>query len=149
MSDSSVPNRWMQLRQPAGFTPEDFDCFSAHAEAFASYARAWLQNWRRAPGRSEHPNIEYFFFPTEISEDGRVVSLPLGGSSTLSTRAALENGSSYMLWQFLPARCMEGLEEALTETLDSATGPQTNWRLPNQSIGFVNANPELRKRYAL
>ena len=144
----SVPNRWMRLRQPAGFTPADFDCFCAHTEAFVSYSRSWLQNWHRVPGRTDHPKVEYLFFPPEMSQDRQVLSLPIGGASTLSTRAALENGSSYMLWQFMPAQCMEGLEEGFTEALASTESAQTNWRLPSQSVGFVNANPELRRRYA-
>ena len=64
----------------------------------------------------------------------------------MGTRAALENGSSYMLWQFLPSNCMESLEEGFTETSSSTNGEQTNWRQPFKAISFVNADPALRAR---
>jgi hypothetical protein len=148
MISTLAPNRWMRLRRAVPFPQEEFDCFCAHALAFAAYASTWLQNWSRIPAHSKHPSVEYAFFPPEVSQDRLVVSLPIGGASTLSTRAALENGSSYMLWQFLPTKSMEGLEEGLTETIDPAKGPVTSWRLPSETIGFANASPEFRQRVA-
>jgi hypothetical protein len=146
MADIAVPNRWMRLRRLGGFTAEDFDCFSAHTEAFVAYAQSWLRNWHRQPRAASSPTIEYVFFPPEISDDGTVVSLPIGGQTSLGTHAALENGSSFMLWQFLSMTCMEGLEEGITETIDSRFGERTNWRQPFTAISFVNANPEFRAR---
>jgi len=148
MQGTLAPNRWMRLRRPVAFTPQEFDCFCAHTSAFAAYAGTWLQNWNRIPSHAKHPSIVYIFFPPELSRDRLVVSLPIGGESTLSTRAALENGSSFMLWQFLPVQSMAGLEEGLTETIDRVKGPTTNWRLPSQAIGFANAMPELQQRGA-
>ena len=136
----------MRLKRPIPFTSQELDCFCAHVSAFAAFANTWLQNWSCIPANSKHPRTEYIFFPPEASKDGFVLSLPIGGESTLSTRAALENGSSYMLWQFFPAQSLVGLEEGLTETTDSAKGPVTNWRALSQAIGF--ANVALRERVA-
>ena len=146
MTDTTAPNRWMRLRRPGGFTAADFDCFSAHSEAFVAYAQSWLKNWHRKPGETDSARVEYVFFRPEISEDKTVVSLPIGGQTVIGTRAALENGSSYMLWQFLPANCMEGLEEGFTETSSATEGEQTHWRQPFKAIAFVNADPALRAR---
>jgi hypothetical protein len=146
MIDDTAPNRWMRLRRPAGFTDKDFDCFSAHTEAFVAYAQSWLKNWHRQPRATKSPRFEYIFFPPEISTDKTVVSLLIGGMTSVSTRAALEDGSSFMLWQFLSMNCMDGLEEGITETIDPRFGERTNWRRPFTAISFVNANPELRAR---
>jgi hypothetical protein len=60
---------------------------------------------------------------------------------------AIENLCSFMLWQHLPMAVMEGLDECFEETAESGFGPLTNWRLPTPSIGFISADPQLRKRY--
>lgn len=135
----------MLLRQPAGFNSETFKIFCADCEVFAAYCRALLKHQRlfgRGPG---HPEIEYVFFPAEISEDRTIVSLPIGGNSSLATRSELENTASFMLWQHLPMAFMEGLEEGLRENLSGTLS--TSWRLPSPSIGFIKADPELRNRY--
>jgi len=149
MNPSVGPNRWMHLRQPADFSAEMFDVFCASAEIFVAHARALLKNWRRLPNNEDHPQIEYVFFPPELSKDCQVASLPIGGGSTLGTRHSIENFCSYMLWQYLPIPFMEGLDEGLTETIDSTQGPKTYWRLPAQGIRFTNADPELRRRFRL
>lgn len=146
MNSAESPNRWMHVRQPAGFSPETFDVFCASAEIFVAHARALLKNWRRLPDNEDHPPIEYVFFPPELSDDRQVASLPIGGRSTLGTRLSIENLCSYMLWQYLPMHFMEGLDEGLTETIDSAQGPKTYWRLPASAIHLTNADPELRRR---
>ena len=138
----------MRLRQPAGFSNEVFEVFCASCESFKAYANALLANWHRLPGKANHASITYTFFPPELSSDQTIASLPIGGGQNLGTRAAIENVSSYMLWQHLPMEFMEGLEEGLTETINPLNGLQTYWRLPAQSIGFVSADPELRKRYS-
>jgi hypothetical protein len=143
-----APNRWMRLRQPARFTDDTFDVFCASCESLKGYANALLANWHRFPGHSTHPSVAYTFFSPELSADRTIASLPIGGGQLLGTRVAIENMCSYMLWQHLPMEFMEGLEEGLTETIDPSKGFQTNWRLPSPSIGFIKADPELRKRFS-
>lgn len=143
---TDVPNRWMRLRQPRGFSDLEFDVFRASCEIVAAYADSLLANWRRLPLRGNDAPVSYVFFPPELSADRTVASLPIGGAQTLGTRAAIENFCSFMLWQHLPMRSMDGLEEGLTETIDPEQGPSTHWRLPMKEIGFLNADPEWRKR---
>ena len=145
--DASGPNRWMHLRQPEGFDPHMFEIFRASCDIFAEYCRATLRHQRLFGRDPEHPHIEYIFFEPEISEDRTIVSLPIGGNNSLSSRNELENMASFMLWQHLPGAFLEGLEEGLR---DNTTGEYTtNWRLPNPRIEFIKADPELRRRYFL
>ena len=139
------PNRWLHLRRDDGFTEELFDVFCAGSEVFVAHAIALLRVWRRLPWNRSHPEIEYAFFPPELSPDRKVATLPIGGPSTVGTRAAIENGLSYLLWQHIPAKFMAGVAEGLTETLDSSSGSQTSWRAPATGITFSNTDPELRK----
>lgn len=39
------PNRWLHLRNPAGFTPEAFERFRAHCRVFRAYVEAVLKDW--------------------------------------------------------------------------------------------------------
>jgi len=147
MQNHSTPNRWLHIRQPAGFSAEMFDVFKANAEIFIAHANALLSVWHRFPGNSVAPR--YSFFPAELSQDLTVATLPIGGESTLGARAAIENANSYLLWQHFPMQFMEGLEEGLTETFDQSVGSTTNWRTPAPSITFMHADPEFRRRFVI
>jgi hypothetical protein len=70
------------------------------------------------------------------------VSLPIGGSSTLASRHVIENLSSWMLWRHFPPGFRETLEEGVTETIDSARGPETSWRRPAEFISFGKLPPQ-------
>lgn len=139
------PSRWMCLRQPKGFNAEMFDVFVSSSEIFVAYVNASLRNWNTIKRRPGTTFVEYVFFAPELSRDRSIASLPIGGSSTLDTRSAFENGASFMLWQHLPSEFMDGLHEGLTE--DFGHGESENWRIPAPSIGFSNASPQLRQRY--
>ena len=141
---TSAPNRWTLLGHPDGFSPESFAIFRTSCDVFAAYCRATVQHQEVFGRGPEHPPIECVFFPPEISKDAKIVSLPIGGVSSLATRSSLEDMASYMLWQHLPVEIMTGLEEGLKENI---TGEYTtNWRLAAPSIGFIKADPELRRR---
>jgi hypothetical protein len=146
MNEARMPNRWMRLRRQEGFTDEAFGVFCASADVLVAHASALLRNWAALHPRQGESIAEYVFLPPEMSEDRTMLSLPIAGTPTVGTRAAIENGLSYLLWQHMSFRVMEGLEEGITETLVADVGPVTNWRTPAQSIGFVNADPEFRRR---
>ena len=124
------PNRWLHLRHPQGFSDERFEQFRAHCRVWRAHVAAVLENWARLPlaagGRGSPPN--YKFFEPKLSADRTTVSLPLGGASTIGSRALIENACSRLLWQYFPIEFLRDLEEGLTETIDPARGPQTNWR---------------------
>lgn len=145
MTDHLAPNRWMHVRRADGFTDELFDVFVAGSEVLVAHANALLSVWHRLPSNADHPRINYTFYKPYLSADRKTATLPIGGSQTLGTRAAIENGLSYLLWEHIPGRFMEGIDEGLTETIDSSKGPQTFWRAPATGIAFMNADPELRK----
>ena len=68
------------------------------------------------------------FFDPELSAHRRIATLPLGGECTVGSRACFEDGCSRLLWQFYPLEFLVPLEEGVTEGLDPAQGPRTNWR---------------------
>src|SRR5258705_988358 len=102
------PNRWLHLRHPDGFAEQRFEQFVAHCHVFEAYAKALLENWR-AIGAGRHDPPEYEFGVAEISADRKVVSLPLGGTSTIGSRATIENASSQLLWRFFQPNFREQL----------------------------------------
>ena len=89
------------------------------------------------PGQPKPPRYE-FFEPTR-SSDHRTVTLPIGGESTLFSRHAIENLSSWMLWRYFPPDFLDELEEGVTETIDPSHAPQTSWRRRSQTIYLAAA----------
>jgi hypothetical protein len=148
MADRIEPDRWMHVRRADGISDELFDVIRAGAEILVAHATALLAVLHRLPGKADHSRVAYTFFDMTLSVDRTIATLPIAGASTLTTRALIENGLSYLLWEHIPSKYMEGLDEGLTETIDRAKGPETFWRAPATGIGFINADPELRKRFA-
>jgi hypothetical protein len=122
-----VPDRWMHLRRPGGFSDRHFDIFRASAGVLAAYAAAFLREASTLIGEG-HPPLEYTFFPAEISPDRRMMTLPIGGARTLGSRAYIENAASYLLWQRLPHQILGELEEGITESLGTDSPPEASWR---------------------
>ncbi len=127
MASASNPDRWLHLRQPTPFDEQHFRIFQASARLFAAYAGAFLREARVFIG-PEHPLLEYVFFPSELSEDRKTMTLPIGGPRSLGSRAYIENGSSYLLWQRLPYQLFASIEEGITESLSENARPTTSWR---------------------
>lgn len=121
------PNRWLHLRHPDGFSDEMFAMFESHCRIWRAYAEAVLAEWGTIePTHAETPR--YVFFDPIREDDGKTVTLPVGGHYTLASRVTLENAGSHLLSDFFPIRFKLGLEEGLTETTNRAIGPGTNWR---------------------
>jgi hypothetical protein len=132
------PNRWLRLRRPGGFSDADFQLFEVQARLLVAYATELLAEWT-ALGKGAPPAYE--FFPAVLSDDRTVASLPIGGANSLGSRAEIENGASWMLWQFFSREFMVGVEEGLTESLGgSGATPTTTWRRPG-GREFANLLP--------
>jgi len=119
-----------------------FEVFCASAEVFVAHASALLHVYRRLPRRSDHPEVRYTFHAPELSTDKTVASLKISGDNTVGTRADIEVGCSYILWQYFPMHFMEGLQQGRTEN------GATQWWEPWSSISIPNADPEFRRKYA-
>jgi hypothetical protein len=117
----------MHLRQPTPFDEQHFRIFQASACVLAAYAGAFLHNAEVLIG-ADHPSLEYVFFPCELSEDGTVMTLPVGGPRSLGSRAYIENGASYLLWQRLPHQMLATVEEGITESLSEHGPAASSWR---------------------
>lgn len=121
---SPTPNRWLHLRLPRAFTPQEEAAFAAQAKVFEAYVEATLAAWT-AFGYAELPP-RYAFFPVELSDDRTTATLPLGGDWTLRSRALFESGASYLLWQHFPLAFLDEAEEGLTE--EHGGERETHWR---------------------
>ena len=126
-----APNRWLHLRHPRGFSPDDFELFKAQCRVFRAYVEAVLTNWSYF---EKYPAPRYVFFEPELSSDARVAS-PLGGEQTIGSTATFENLTAWMLsWRF-PIAFRQELEEGLTEP--DPSDPQamaTSWRAVTTAI---------------
>ena len=130
-------NRWIHLKLPRAFTPDEFHQFTAHAQIWRRYVEATLEVWSEL-GHG-HPAPEYEFFFPELSEDGAVATLPVGGDWTLASRALFEVGATYLLWQHFPAALQSEAQEGLTEEHDGLT--ETHWR-PARRIEVPHAEAQ-------
>ena len=134
------PNRWLHLRHPSGFNDNDFARFAAHCRVFETYVKVLFAEWR-ALGAGNYEPPAYEFGEPELAADRLVATLPLGGTSTLGSRAIIENMSSQFLWRFFSPQFRQQLEEGITE--DTGNGLHTNWRkVPALTVPFLAA-PEL------
>jgi hypothetical protein len=61
MTDNAAPNRWMRLRRPGGFTA-DFDCFSAHTEAFGKRTIKLMRYQCRPAGKPKFLDKDLYTF---------------------------------------------------------------------------------------
>ncbi len=118
------PDRWLHLRLPRPFTEAEVEMFRAHAAVFRAYVDASLAAWRSFGFGHDAPT--YVFFPTELSADRTVATLPIGGTWTLTSRALFETGAAYLLWQHLPYELQAVAEEGLSEEHDGER--ETHWR---------------------
>lgn len=127
MAPAPTPDRWMHLRRPTPFDEQHFRIFQASAGLLAAYAGAFLHNATVFIG-PDHPSLEYVFFPCELSGDRTVMTLPIGGPRSLGSRAYIENGASYLLWQRLPHQILATIEEGITESLSKDGPAASSWR---------------------
>jgi len=120
-----VPNRWLHLRHPDGFSDPMVERFAAQARIWQAYVAAVLAEWPTLEPR--HRTVpSYVFFPPTRTADR--VTLPVGGDYTVGSRAMFEDGASHLLSDHFPLAFRLGLDEGLTETTDAAKGPVTHWR---------------------
>jgi hypothetical protein len=131
-----MQDRWLHIRQPAGFSEEMFRVFCASAEVFVAHASALLRVYKQLPRRSAHSDVQYTFHAPELSSDKTVASLRISGANTVATRSDIEIGCCYILWQFFPTSFMSGLEQGRTEE------GNTQWWQPWSSIAIQNADPK-------
>ena len=127
MGEPARPNRWLRLRHPDGFGEREWTIFQANCRVLEAYVRACLAeaDTFRLAGAEGCPNPRYEFFPPTLSADRTTATLPLGGPSTVGTRATFEDASAWMLSDHLPFEFRLGCEEGLTEP---AVSPSTSWR---------------------
>lgn len=128
-STGERPNRWLHVRLPRPFSAAEAAAFRADAHVFRRHVEAALEVWEDLGYGHDAPT--YVFFPSELSSDGRVATLPLGGTWTLASRAAFETGSAWILWQHLPSAVQAEAEEGLTE--EHAGVAETHWRPARRS----------------
>jgi hypothetical protein len=109
-----------------------FECFRSGCALWVAYVEISIQERERLGNNDGAPR--YTSRPPELSADRLVASLPLGGQSTLGSRAKYENIASYLLREFFPFDFSQGLEEGLTEDIGDGRGYRTSWRSPAEDL---------------
>ena len=121
-----IPNRFLHLRHPEGFSDDQFRKFRAGCRVWEAYMRAVLQE-----GILNCGEVEYHCLPPSLSTDRTIASLPLAGKWTIGSRHHFEDMGSYLLREFLRTEFDDRLEEGLTEaSFADSQMFETNWRPP-------------------
>jgi hypothetical protein len=98
------PNRWFYIRHPNGFSPKMFECFKAQCRIWRAHVEAIRDNWEYIDILSSNEKSEqgYIFFEPQLSEDGQVVKLGLGGEPSYSELLTFEDNFPEDLYKYFP-----------------------------------------------
>jgi len=140
------PTDWFRIRHDDPFPPETVAAFRASCAIYRAKVEAILQHWDHLPTMRTSPKPEVQFFPPEVSDDQRVLSLPIRVEPmTLGTRAFLQSSASRELYQYLPLAVVAGIDVGLTEPAFDGAGWRHDWWNPHRdnSIGPEEAFGQL------
>jgi len=116
---------------------------------------AILQHWDELPTVGKGPKPVVTFLEPEVSEDGRVLSLPVRvENKTLRSRSLFQSTASRELYAYLPLPMIFGIKVGLTEPALEGSGWRNDWWDPHKDnsmkpeeafrkLGFtMKADPE-------
>jgi hypothetical protein len=127
------PTDWFRIRHSEPFSEAAFRAFQASCSIYRARIEATLEHWTNLPTEQNVPKPTVEFFPPELSEDRRVMSLPVRvENKTLGSRALLQYSASAELYGYLPFPLAGQVEVGVTEPSFSAGGKWRNdWWNPN------------------
>ena len=131
------PTAWFRIRHGEAFSEEAFAVFLASCAIYRARIAATLEHWDTLPTTRGLPRPIIQFFDPELSDDRKVMSLPLRvDGQTLGSRALLQYSASAELYSYPPFPLVAEVEVGLTEPsfLDS-TQWRHDWWDPKKPIG--------------
>lgn len=119
---------WFRIRHADPFPPEAVAAFRASCAIYQAKMEAILQHWEELPTVGRGPKPVVTFFKPEVSEDGRVLSLPVRvENKTLGSRSLFQSTASRDLYAYLPLPVIFGIEVGLTEPTLEGSGWRSDW----------------------
>jgi hypothetical protein len=126
------------VRHRDPFSAEAVAAFKASCAVCRAKMEAILQHWDELPAIGNTPKPTVVFFEPEVSDDGRVMSLPVRiDRKTLGSRSLFQSTASRELYAYLPASVIPDVEVGLTEPAFEGSGWRNDWWNPHRdnSIG--------------
>jgi hypothetical protein len=132
------PTDWFRVRHRDPFPEESVIAFRAACAVYRAKMQAVLDHWTELPLLCKTPKPEVVFFEPEVSQDGRVMSLPVRiDRKTLGSRSLFQSTASSELYGYLPFPVVAGIEVGVTEPAIQGPGWRNDWWSPHydNSIG--------------
>jgi hypothetical protein len=131
------PTDWFRIRHAEPFSDEVFGVFKASCAIYAARIEATLAYWDTLPLTNTLPKPSITFLPAELSEDRRVMSLPIRVErQTLGSRSLLQSSAPDELRAYLPFPLAAQVEVGLTEPSPTRDGDwRHDWWNPNRPLG--------------
>jgi hypothetical protein len=124
---------WFRIRHREPFSEETFATFRASCAVYRAKLEAIFENWESLPTVGTTPKPTVHFLEPELSEDRRVMSLPLRVEGmTLGSRSLLQQTASRDLYAYLPFPLVAEIEVGLTERAFSGDGWREDWWNPHK-----------------
>jgi hypothetical protein len=153
------PTDWFRIRHADPFPPEAVIAFRASCAIYRNKMEAILHHWGDLPTVGNGPKPVVTFLEPEVSDDGRVLSLPVRVENmTLGSRSLFQSTASRELCAYLPVPVIFEVEVGITEPALDGSGWRNDWWNPHKDnsikpeeafrrLGFtVKADPEHPER---
>lgn len=142
---TAEPTDWFRIRHRDPFSEEAFATFRASCAVFKARLEAMLEHWDDLPTMRRTVKPTVHFLEPELSEDRRVMSLPLRVEGmTLGSRSLIQQTASQDLYAYLPFPLVAEVEVGLTEAAFSGEGWRHDWWKPGQDAS-ISSKQALRR----
>lgn len=119
------PNRYFHLRNSKQFSPEQFERFRQNCVTWELFVFEELCNWSSDFLHMKYPVPQYEFGKSELSSDGFVATLPIGGEPDYVGVKTFEDYYPSELWQWFSLEFTRSFELGYTF---SGTFDKPDWR---------------------
>jgi len=94
-------DRWYYLRHPEGFRPDLFDSVRSGWLLWKADVEASIRHWRHMDLRGI-PQPEYEWYEPELSDDAKLITIPVGGQGTYGSFKVFEETVPDFFHRYLP-----------------------------------------------
>lgn len=144
------PTDWFRVRHQEPFPDEVVAAFRASCAIYRAKMAALLQHWDELALVREGPRPTVFFLEPEVSEDRRVMSLPVRiENKTLGSRSLFQSTASSDLYSYLPFSVIPDIEVGLTESAFEGPGWRHDWWSPHRSTSIPPEEPFRRLGFTI
>ena len=125
------PTVWFRVRHRDPFSEEAFATFRASCAVYRARLQAMLEHWENLPTNARTAKPTVHFLEPELSEDRRIMSLPLHVEGiTLGSRSLIQQTASQDLYAYLPFPLVAEVAVGLTERAFEGPGWRHDWWNP-------------------